>query len=313
MIMEQKELQKNILFTVAYFAAFNYALTIFELWRNLFNRGGKSQNALSYREVLEALDGELLSKILVKRNGFVTLADEEKLIDERLIRQKLSLANIRKSKSWIKIIAHIPYMRGVFLTGTLSMKNAREKSDWDIFVVLAKDRIWLGRLFLVATLQLLGKRRHGKKVSKRFCLNHYVTERGLILEEHNEFCSNFVSFSFPVFGQQLHKKYIGMNEQWIRHLKPNFDKEEVLNQTTEIKESFAWVKIGCEKFLETTGLAKMMNSWAKKIMTEKIKNNPATYYENADIRCTDSALVFLPNPHRIEMLEKTFKKLTNCV
>jgi hypothetical protein len=310
--MLDKSLQKNILFTIAYFAAFDYALSTFELWRNLFVRG-ENRRSVSYKEVLSVLEQQPLADKLVRKMGFVTLKKEEYLINERISRQKFSLASIRRIKFWIKILAHLPYMRGIFLTGTLSMKNARKKSDWDIFVVLAKNKIWVGRFFLVMALQLLGKRRHKDKIEKRFCLNHYVTDSGLILEEHNEFCSNFVSFSIPVFGEELHRKYLSLNEQWIKHQKPNFGKEEVLNQTSSVEVSLLKEKLFFEAALEKFGLGKLLNDLAKKYMIRKIQNNPATYFKDADIRYTDVALVFLPKPHRIEMLEKTSQKLTNCV
>jgi hypothetical protein len=107
------------------------------------------------------------------------------------------------------------------------MKNAKQNSDWDVLMVLAKNRIWLGRFFLAVTLQLIGKRRHGNKVKERFCLNHYIAENGLILEEHNEFSANFVSNSMPILGGVIYKKLLQMNEFWIQTIKPNYKKEEI--------------------------------------------------------------------------------------
>lgn len=310
--MASNQLQKSILFTVAYFSALDYTLTPFELWRNLFAKGGLCEK-VSYKEVLDELGKEPLVSKLFQSKGFVVLAKEGHLIEDRLKKQKLSLSKIRKIKTWTKVLSAIPYIRGIFLTGTLSMKNGSKKSDWDIFVVLAKNRIWVGRLFLSVVLQILGKRRHREKISERFCLNHYVTENGLILEEHNEFCSNFVSFSLPIFGEELHRKYLNHNQQWISLQKPNWDKEEVLNGTVSVGDGFSGLRDFLENFLEKTGLGKGLNSLAKKYMIKKIQNNPNTRIEGADIRYNDLALVFLPKPHRTEVLQKTLEKLTKCV
>lgn len=309
---DEKQLQKDVLFTVAYFASHDYPLTAFELWKNLFRRGEKTEKA-GFDEVLKVLESEPLKSKIVRKNGFIALKKEEKLIQRRLKKQKFSLSSIRKIRKWAKLLSAIPYVRGIFLTGTLSMKNAESQSDWDIFVVLAKNRIWAGRFFLAIFLQLAGKRRHGNKIKGRFCLNHYVTESGLILEEHNEFCSNFVSFSFPVLNERLHRRYLALNEQWIRTLKPNYSKEEVPNKTLAIDAGiFLRARIFFELLLERTGLGNALNGLFKKRMIERIKNNPETHLKGADIRYGDSALVFLPRPHRVEVWQKTLQKLTNC-
>lgn len=307
------QLQKSILFTVAYFNAFDYPLTSFELWRHLIHKA-ESKTASSYLELLRTLKYEPLISTLTRKNGFITLRNETHLIDKHLAKHKLSLGNIKVLKKWTRAFLWLPYVRGVFLTGTLSMKNASAQSDWDILLVLAKRRIWVGRLLVSGILHVLGKRRHGDKVKRRFCLNHYLAENGLILDEHNEFCANFITFSAPVFGEQEHRKYLSLNENWIRNFNPNYSKDEVFNDTLLIRSNaLEHIRRALEKIIEFSGIGALVNKISKKYMVEKIEKNPATHTKNADIRYSDVALVFLPNPHRIEMLKKTGEKLTKCI
>lgn len=307
------QLQKSILFTVAYFSAFDYPLTSFELWRHLINRA-KPKTVVSYLELLHTLEHEPLVSKLTRKNGFITLKNEAHLIDEHLAKHKLSLGNIKVLKKWTKVFLWLPYVRGVFLTGTLSMKNASAQSDWDILLVLAKKRIWVGRLLVSGMLHVLGKRRHDDKIKRRFCLNHYLAENGLILNEHNEFCANFVTFSVPIFGEEEHRKYLSLNESWIRDFNPNYSKDEVFNGTLLIQSNtLEHIRQALEKILELSGVGALVNKISKKYMIEKIEKNPATHKKNADIRYSDVALVFLPEPHRIEMLRKTGEKLTKCI
>ena len=307
------QLQKLILFTVAYFSAFDYPLTSFELWRHLIDRA-ELKTSVSYLELLRTLKHKPLVFKLARKNGFITLKNEVHLIDEHLAKHKLSLGNIKVLKRWAKAFLWLPYIRGIFLTGTLSMKNASAKSDWDILLVFAKKRIWIGRLLVSGTLHLLGKRRHGNKVERRFCLNHYLTENGLILDEHNEFCANFVTFSAPVFGEEEHRKYLSLNESWIRKFNPCYSKDEVLNDTLLIRSStLSHIRQTLEKIIEFSGIGALVNKITKKFMIEKIEKNPATHTKNADIRYSDVALVFLPSPHRIKMIKKTGEKLTKGI
>lgn len=305
-------IQENILHTVAYFNAMNYPLTVFELWRHLIDQRKREQ--VSYLDVLDQVtQGKLGGKLAISK-GFITLrGQDELLVEKRLENQKKSLASIKRLKRWSVLFRNTPYIRGVFVTGTLAMKNARAESDWDIMVVCRSDRIWVGRLFIGLALQLFGKRRHGEKVMKRFCLNHYLTDDGLILEEHSIYCSYFTTFSFPIVGVELHKKFLQLNDHWIRRISPNFCKDELTEG--DIFESGrkqqAVVQQLAEAILERTGLASKLNGIAKRMMVKKIKQNPKTYQRNADIRYGDHALIFLPNPHRIEVAKEARRKLTN--
>jgi hypothetical protein len=306
-----KQLAKNIVFTLAYFEAMNYPLTLFELWRHMFQITKKRQR-YTFCEVKDAVEEKQLSAKITKKDGMLFLNGGERLVKERSVANKFSISKLKKLKLYAKIFAIVPYVRGVFLTGTLSMKNAKQNSDWDVLMVLAKNRIWLGRFFLAVTLQLIGKRRHGNKVKERFCLNHYITENGLILEEHNEFSANFVSNSMPILGGAIYKKFLQMNEFWIQTIKPNYKKEEISENDVETVEHLGTkqkIQATVEAILEKSGIAKLANAFVKEIMIKKIKQNPKTYWENADIRYGETALVFLPKPHRITMLEKTKERL----
>ena len=88
-----------------------------------------------------------------------------------------------------------------------------------------------------------------------------------------------------------------MNEFWIQGIKPNYSKEEVVdNGITEFKRGGFSSKVQeiTELVLEKTRIAKLANNIAKKIMIQKIKKNPKTYWEDADIRYSETTLVFLP-------------------
>ena len=150
--------RNNILHTVAYFNAMKYPLSVFELWRYYIDK--RERRVVGYFDVLKELtEGKLSQKLRINK-GFITLiGEDEDLVKKRLHNQKMSLANIKKLKRWSLLFRLVPYVRGVFITGTLAMKNARRESDWDIMLVCKKDRIWIGRLFVGLALQLFGKRR----------------------------------------------------------------------------------------------------------------------------------------------------------
>lgn len=303
--MDIQSLEKNIILTVAYYNALDFPLTTFEIWQNLISVSGKTESVSlnNVRKVLEEINSG--GKIIFL-DGFWLLKDRKELIKNRIKRQKISINKIKRLRFYSKLLIFVPYVRGIFLTGTLAMQKASSKSDWDVLIVFREDRIWIGRLWVTLFLQLIGRRRHNGAVKDRFCLNHFLTENGLILEEQNEFSANEVIFSFPIFGEELHQKFLCINRQWINIYKPNYQSDEIASNLLIKDAGFSKnIRNFKESVLEFFCLGKWLNQACKNYMVKRIKRNPKTYFENSDIRYSDQALVFLPKPQRDKILNKT--------
>ncbi len=182
-------LEKSILATVAYYDIFDYPLTGFEIWRLLIRPegdGGKyaagllRQSAVTAGDVFEALHGSTeLREKLRQKFGFYFFSDREEIVAKRLRRKKLADCKWKKLKRVFRILALVPFVRGIFVSGSLAMENSKEDSDVDIIVVAKRGRIWTVRTFMTALTFVLGVRRHGNKTRDRICLNHYITDESL--------------------------------------------------------------------------------------------------------------------------------------
>jgi len=303
---------KNVLFTLAYFNVLEFAPTSFELWLHYFDLEGAGKR-ISFLELEKILVKEKQEGKIASRNGFWFFNEFEKIAKDRIKKQKISVEKIKKVRRMALFFGCVPYLRGVFVTGTLAMKNSQKASDWDVLVVTKEERIWLGRLFFSLFLEILKKRRKKGKIKDRFCLNHFLTLDNLELEEKSEFSANEVSFSFPLFGDDVFQKFLVANEGWIKKKKPNFSANFIpspfFRHSFLDKSKIIGRSIEC--LFEFLGLGKFLNKKLKNPMTQKILNNPKTYLDGADIRFGDSCLVFLPEPHRkkvkkrsLEILEK---------
>jgi len=306
-----KDIQKNILFTIAYYDVMDYPLTTFEMWRHLLD-SKNSRKQVSFLDVANALESENLKKIISQTDGFWHFRSRRSdLARDRRAKQKISAGKFKMIKKWLKFLDATPYVRAVFATGTLAMKRSKIGSDWDVMIVLAKDRIWIGRLFSTLVLHLLGKRRYGKRIKNRFCLNHFLAEGGLILEEQSFFSANEVSFSVPLLGGSQYKKFQQLNRTWVNSFQPNFSGDLAMGNVflspqlnrIVVKKFFELV---FEKFL----VGKFLNLTAKKFMIRKIQRNEKTHLEGADVRYSDQAMVFLPRPQRDKIMQKAISKLT---
>lgn len=324
-----KKLLKQTLFTVAYYNALGYYPTSFFIWKNFIDIKGDGR-VVSYDDVINMVDKLTDKNKIIEQNGMYKLNTQElfgeqkningknKLDDhkifnwykEQIQKDKISVHKIKKVKKWAKLSRGIPYLRGLFLTGTLAMKRGDSGSDWDVLVVLAKNRIWLGRLIFTMWLEIVGKRRRGNKIENRFCLNQFVVDDKLKFKEKNEFFSNELLMSRELLGMvKLQKDILQKNKHWIQMFKPNFQLRQIKNNEKKI----SYLKIlqnKLEFFLELGGLAELLNNISKRLMIQKIINNPKTYTPKADIRYSDFFLVFLPQPQRLKIRESVIKMLT---
>lgn len=78
---------------------------------------------------------------------------------------------LRVLNRYLPILGAIPYSRAFPLVGSLAEGRARAESDIDLVVVAQKNRLWLNRALLVATVTLIGRRRTAKNRRGRFCFN----------------------------------------------------------------------------------------------------------------------------------------------
>ncbi len=322
---EEKKINKNILFTIAYYNALGYQPTSFYIWKHLISVGGDIEK-VGLSKIILALRALQKKQKIIEKNGFwqlntfgndLTGKQEQKILKKRVKLQiqknKISTAKLQRARKWMKAVGWLPYLRGMISMGTLAMKRGGINSDWDVLVVTKKDRIWLGRLILTVWLQLLRKRRHGNRIQDRFCLNQFVTDSSLQFQERNEFAGNEILFSRCLGKEKnVYNGLLNNNIRWIKKNKPNF----ILRNLNSEEEILSWqnkIKIFLENLLEMFGLASLLNKISKKIMIRKIINNPKTYTSQADIRYGDFFLIFLPYPQRDVVRRKTLQLLTKVV
>lgn len=320
--------QKQIIATLAYYDEMDYPMTAFEIWKHLIaadypittglrqGDGESSKNIRTYEnlslsEIIESLESEEIGKHVEEFEGFYFLKGRKELVEKRLGRNKLASFKIKKLRKIVWFLRFIPFVRMIAVTGRLAMKNSEKESDWDLFVVLKKGKIWTGRTLVTFFLHLVGKRRHGEKIKDRVCLNYFVTDESLEIDlenrswEVNLFSASEYLFMIPLFGFKKFRKF-QIRNSWIRDFKPNFSLNETkdLGMVSDSHFSKITRKIG-EKILDFDFIEKIL----RKLEREKIAKNPKTHLSGSVIEADDNSLVFLPEPQGKEIWEKTLEKL----
>jgi hypothetical protein len=152
----------DLLDALIYGDVFDCAVTLDELWR--YSRVAIDRDQLCRRLRTDPV----LRHIVVERNGFYCLKDRTALLDQRPRRILRAHRLQRRARLVARALRHLPFVRGLVLTGSASADDATNGADVDLLVIVAAGRIGTVFLLLAPLSRLLGRR--------LFCPNWYVGE-----------------------------------------------------------------------------------------------------------------------------------------
>lgn len=204
------KIQSGILFTLQYFAMWNYPLTTSEIHK-FSNVSGSIQEITN--AVLQLTD----SGLIYSHEDFYSTKEEIKaLVLQRKKGNALAEKKLAAAMRAGKIIYAFPFVKYVGISGSLSKGYAEDKSDFDFFIVTQENRLWISRtlLHLFKKLTFLFGQQH------KFCMNYFIDESALEIKERNYFVAIELATLIAVKGfainELLHKK-----NTWLKHFLPN--------------------------------------------------------------------------------------------
>ncbi len=111
-----------------------------------------------------------------------------------------------------KIIAAFPFVKCVCISGSLSKGYADKDSDIDFFIVTQHERLWICRtvLHVFKKLTFLVNKQHS------FCMNYFIDEKKLLLDEQNIFTATELATLIPVFNTTIYNQLMQENKYWMR-------------------------------------------------------------------------------------------------
>lgn len=286
------ELEKSILKTIIYFDIFNYPLTSLEIYHFLIDY--KS----SPKEIIKELEtSENIKRYTESKNGFYFLKGKKQILENRKINRINSEKKIKSALRKAQFIRYIPFVKCICLSGSIPHFNTDKDADIDLFIIIKKDYLWFSRFFITIFAHILRKRRHGKKIKNRLCLNFYLTDDDLNLEHlcyENELWF-YIWFTqiFPIMGREDYSNFIKEN-QWILKRLPNFMEFNNISSNF-IRESE--VSQGFKKFFEIilgNDFGLFLNYLTQQIQVFKMSFNKKSKMNNGekDVIVNDKMLKF---------------------
>ncbi|MCL4393417.1 MAG: hypothetical protein M1482_01120 [Chloroflexi bacterium] len=201
-------LASAIVKTLHYADLFDYALSRKEICRYLIGVHATQE------DVDCALDNpSRMSRRVYDGGRWLTLPRRQALIRSRVYRRAAAVAQMPRARLYARLIAHLPFVRMVALTGGLAMENARD-GDIDYLIVTTPKRLWLVRGMAVALVRLARWR------GDHICPNYLVSENALKAPEENLYSAHEIVQMKLLFGKATFARLREQNPWTVRYL-PN--------------------------------------------------------------------------------------------
>ncbi len=213
-------MEKAILKTLIYSDIFDYPLKVYEIHKWLI---GKKIAFQSLEKTLITLSEK--GKIGNKKNYFF-LKGRESLVKAREQKEKQSKNFFLKAEISVLFLKLIPTLKLVGISGGLALNNADSSDDIDLFLITAKNRLWISRILVIFILDLLRVRRKakmkGKSVAGKICLNILIEDDKLEQINKDIFVAHEV-LQMKVLWQRsgVYSKFLSDNA-WVFEFLPNW-------------------------------------------------------------------------------------------
>jgi len=197
--------------SIYYHDIFDYSLTPFDLIRW---RAGKNVRPKD------------LNLEITQERGYLFVKGRKGLIFKRVVREKNFQRKKEIAQNAARLLAKLPTIKVIGLTGSLAMQNAKDSSDIDFLVITQKGTLWTTRLlsFLLLKLARIPTRRFGDKEEKdKICLNLWLDETALSWPktQRNAYTAHEIAQIIPVADKdKVFEKFLWLN-RWIEKFWPN--------------------------------------------------------------------------------------------
>ena len=206
-------IQYQVLLPLLYFEIFSYPLTFDEI------KNFSCTQKINIQQIKSAIDLMVKRGVLFNIEHYYLTQNRPDWVDARKDNNSRADKYIHKAHFMTRIIRRFPFVRAVLLSGSLSKRVMPKGGDIDYFIITHPNRLWIARTFLVVFKKLFLF-----NSKKYFCVNYFVDEQHLEIEEQNRFTATEVATLLPVYSRR-HYDHFHLANQWIRNFFPHYPKQ----------------------------------------------------------------------------------------
>ncbi|MHB8619887.1 MAG: hypothetical protein ACYDAG_09985 [Chloroflexota bacterium] len=203
----KREIERAVLRTLVYSDLFDFPLTAAEMATYLFDFGA------SEAAVTAAARGCV---DVVELDGYFCLRGRQAIVAGRLRRRPENARQWRKARHYAALLAALPFIRMVSVTGSLAPGNSRPGDDIDLLLVTAPGRLWLARLLVLTVV------RGARLLGDELCPNFLLAETSLAIDgsAFPAYYARELSQMVPLFGAEAYAA-LRLANGWTAALLPN--------------------------------------------------------------------------------------------
>jgi hypothetical protein len=204
-------LRPSILKVVAYFDLFSYPVSLEEI-RFFLDREAPEPSLAA------ELDALVSERRLFRLGTFYSLHDDLSLADRRIKGNRRADELLLIAGKISRFLYQFPYVRGIGISGSLSKRYADENADIDYFIITHSNRLWIARtlMHLFKKWSFIRGRQHW------YCMNYFIDEEALEIEEKNIFTATELITLLPACGNGGLVRFFDANS-WVTSFLPHYN------------------------------------------------------------------------------------------
>ena len=270
--------------SVIYAALFDYPLTLPQLRDSLMEVSADESAIASWWR-----QSALLQETVQHRDGLYFPSGRAELIETRAHREAISHQLLQRDRHLLDLVAAMPFVRMVALSGSLAHLNAERSADVDLFVITSAKRVWLVTVAVLVISKILGWR-------KRLCLNYVISERQMAIAPTDLFTANQIIHLQPVVGHEVYRRFVDQNA-FVRRWYPNFQLRDPGPGTRDPRIT------PFERVL-SLGLAQVAERVCRAIYRWHLRRRAASWQSSDQVRLEDECLKLHTTSHRAETMAR---------
>lgn len=309
-------LKNSILATIAYYDSLDIALTPLEVFQFLINpnRWGESfEYQPGLGDVMRVCDELVSAGRLESSGGYFMFPGRRGLYERRIEREKIAAQKWKKLLRLARWFQAVPFLRGMFVSGSLALEGAGEKSDFDVLAITKAGRLYTCRLILSGLASLLGARRtwRDKIAPDKFCFNHYVTDVSVGIAHQSLFNAQTYANLKPILcSDNLPEKFYKENSWLKEYLAVEPSAPATILRDVPKSKALSLIAKASELILSSR-LGDFIERAARKYQQGRIAKNPVTYESGGRIVWNNRELEFHPHSAEKNVLEKYNRTVAN--
>ncbi len=305
------ELRSSILATLALYDGFGLPLTAMWVYEKLIHPARFAKNSVQpdgwkLSDVREMLDALIEQKKIVHINGFYFLQHSRVSFEDVIEREKIAA---QKWKQLVRLgwwLQAVPFVRAVFVSGSMALGNPDTASDFDVVVVTRAGRLYTCRLLLSLVTTLMGARRtrHEHVAPDKFCFNHYLTDDGLALSHHSLYAAAVYNDLISILGgDDVVERFYAANPWLLQYFVRVPIHRAYVRKTVATSPFLSKVRM-IEEWCLNGALGGVLEWTLRNWQQRRIFANPATRAPGGRVIANDRQLEFHPHSAEKAILEE---------